>query len=286
VGHVPYLRFLGAFLLAQIATLVFPLPGGIGIFEAVVLLLRPRGTAVPSLLAGLLLYRVVYYLLPLLAAGTLIAARETLGAWERGRLTGLAPHVLAFLTFVSGSLLLLTGAIPPDERRLAWLAELLPLSAIEASHFLASVVGSLLLILAWGLECRVRLAYQLTRALFTAGIILAVLRSLDLRLALFLGLALLMLRAAGREFPRPASLLREPLTAGWRLAVAAVCLMMVSVGLFAYSNEAYARQLLWQFSLSGDAPRFLRAVIGMSVVVLLFAFARLLARRHVPGSPG
>lgn len=38
-------------------------------------------------------------------------------------------------------MLLVTGAVPTNQRRLAWLADLLPLAAIEVSHFLASVVG-------------------------------------------------------------------------------------------------------------------------------------------------
>jgi phosphatidylglycerol lysyltransferase len=190
----------------------------------------------------------------------------------------LAPHVLALVTFLSGALLLLTGAVPTDERRLAWLANLLPLAAIEASHFLASVVGSVLLILAWALERRVRLAYRLAQALFSVGILLAVLRSVDLRVALLLGVVLVMLHSLAAEFPRAASLLREPLDPGWGTAIGAVLITTIWVGLFAYRYEAYSRQLWWRFALYGDAPRFLRAIVGMSVVVLLFALARLLGR--------
>lgn len=288
--RVPYLDFLAAFFLAQIATQVVPLPGGIGVFEAVVLLARPGGAPVPGMLAALLLYRVIYYLLPLLAAGALIGVQEVLRTRQRGqgvtallgRITALAPHALAFVTFLSGALLLLTGAIPTDERRLAWLANLLPLQVIEASHFFASVVGSALLILAWGLERRVRLAYRLTRLCFGIGIVLALLRSLDLRLALLLALALVMLLAVGRQFPRPASLLREPLPAGWRVAIAAALATAVWVGIFAYRPEDYSGQLWWRFALSSDAPRFLRATVGMSVAVLLFALARLLMRGAPP----
>ena len=291
VAPVPYPGFLGAFLLAQMATLVFPVPGGIGVFEAVLLLLRPGNAPAPSVLAGLLLYRVTYYLLPLMAAGALIAIQEVLRARERGqpllallgRLTDLAPHALALITFLAGSLLLLTGAIPTDVRRVAWLSDLLPLAVIEASHFLASLVGSALLILSWGLERRVRLAYQLTRALFWIGIVLTLLRSVDLRLALLLALALVMLQAVGSLFPRPESLLREPLPAGWRIAIGAALAVTLGLGAFVYRQEQYSRQLWWRFALFGDAPRFLRAAAGMSVVVLMFALARLLGRR-APGN--
>jgi phosphatidylglycerol lysyltransferase len=292
LGPVSYLDFLGAFLVAQMATQVLPLPGGIGVFEAVVLVLRPHGAAAPAVLAGLLLYRVAYYLLPLLAAGVVIAIREVAQSRRRGRpleallegMTSLAPHALAFVTFLSGTLLLLTGAVPTSQRRLAWLADLLPLAAIEVSHFLASVVGAVLLILAWGLERRARLAYRLAQALFSLGIVLALLRSLDLRLALLLGLALVVLHAAAAEFPRPVSLLDEPFTAGWRLAIAAVLALTLWLGLFVYRHERYSGELWWRFALAGDAPRFLRALVGMNVVVLLFALARLLGRRATPAA--
>jgi phosphatidylglycerol lysyltransferase len=290
VGRISYLDFLGAFLLAQMATQVLPLPGGIGVFEAVVLVLRPHGSAAPGLLAGLLLYRVVYYLLPLLAAGVLMVFRGMFGARRQGKpleallegLGDLAPHALAFVTFLAGTLLLLTGAVPTSQRRLAWLADLLPLAAIEVSHFLASVVGAVLLILAWGLERRAHLAYRLAQVLFGVGIVLALLRSLDLPLAVLLGVALVILHAAADEFPETRSLLDEPFSAGWRLAIAMVLGLTLWLGLFVYRHESYSTQLWWQFALAGDAPRFLRVLVGMGIVVLLFALARILGHRGVP----
>jgi phosphatidylglycerol lysyltransferase len=75
-------------------------------------------------------------------------------------LSGAAPRLLSVVTSLSGALLVLGGAIPTDERRLAWLGRILPLAVIETAHFLARVVGAAMVILAWGLERRVRLAYQ------------------------------------------------------------------------------------------------------------------------------
>jgi phosphatidylglycerol lysyltransferase len=229
---------------------------------------------------------------PLLAAGVLIAVREVVDARRRGKpleallegVTSLAPHALAFVTFLSGALLLLTGAVPTDQRRLAWLADLLPLAAIEVSNFLASVVGAVLLILAWGLERRARLAYRLAQALFSVGIVLALLRSANLLVAMLLGVALLILLAAADEFPRSVSLLDEPFTAGWRVAIATVLGLTLWLGLFVYRHEAYSGDLWWHFALSGDAPRFLRASVGMSIVVLLFALGRLLGHRGAPAA--
>jgi phosphatidylglycerol lysyltransferase len=286
VVAVPYASFLATFLTAQVATLIVPIPGGVGVFEAVMLLLRPGAAAPPRLLAALLIYRVVYYLVPLLLAGALIAVQEVRRARQRGlpvsallaRLTALAPHVLAFITFGAGLLLLLTGAIPTDRAHLAWLGDLLPLGVIELSHFLASIVGAALLILAWGLERRVRLAYHLTCVLIGLGVMLGLTRSLNLHLAALLTLVLALLVTAGKEFPRTTSLLTEPLSPGWGLAIAASALTALWAGRLAFRGQDYSRELWWRFALNGDAPRALRAAVGMGVVVVLFVLARVLVR--------
>ncbi len=76
VAPVGYGHFLASFLLAQMVTQVVPLPGGIGAFEAIILLLRPANVPVPPIFAALVAYRVIYYLLPLLLAGILLATSQ------------------------------------------------------------------------------------------------------------------------------------------------------------------------------------------------------------------
>jgi uncharacterized membrane protein YbhN (UPF0104 family) len=66
--RVPFHVFFAVFLLGQVAALVAQVPAGLGVFEAVVLWsLRP---AIPAsaLLIGLVGYRIIYFLLPLLLA--------------------------------------------------------------------------------------------------------------------------------------------------------------------------------------------------------------------------
>ena len=73
-----YPAFLGVFALAQVAGLISHVPGGIGIFETVILLfLSPRIPAA-SVLGSLVAYRGIYYLLPLAIASALLAAHEVI----------------------------------------------------------------------------------------------------------------------------------------------------------------------------------------------------------------
>lgn len=76
VAPIGYWHFLASFLLAQIVTQVVPLPGGIGAFEAVILLLRPHGISAAPIFAALVAYRVIYYFLPLMVAGVLLATSQ------------------------------------------------------------------------------------------------------------------------------------------------------------------------------------------------------------------
>ena len=58
--------FFGIFLLAQLTGIISNVPGGLGIFETVLILLLSPPVASDKLLGALLAYRAVYYFLPLL----------------------------------------------------------------------------------------------------------------------------------------------------------------------------------------------------------------------------
>ncbi|MGL5320375.1 MAG: lysylphosphatidylglycerol synthase domain-containing protein, partial [Aeromonas veronii] len=111
---VPYPVLLSAFVLASFLGVLAHVPGGIGVFEASMSLLLANYLPTDKLLASLLLYRCIYYLLPFLCALLLFASQEMLqqkARWQR--LQGLMSVVREFLpalismgTFAAGSLLL------------------------------------------------------------------------------------------------------------------------------------------------------------------------------------
>jgi uncharacterized membrane protein YbhN (UPF0104 family) len=76
-GHqLSYPVVLGGFMIAQFAGIVSHVPGGLGVFETVILLaLAPRAPS-PALVGALLVYRLVYYVLPLAVATLLLVAYE------------------------------------------------------------------------------------------------------------------------------------------------------------------------------------------------------------------
>ena len=127
-GHgLGFLAFLGVFLLAQFTGLVSHVPGGLGVVETTwwccSALIAPS-----ALLGSLIAYRVVYYLLPF---GLVVLCRRheaplrpegaRRGARVGGWVPGLVPQVLSGAVFLTGAILLVSGATPPVPSRLAWL---------------------------------------------------------------------------------------------------------------------------------------------------------------------
>lgn len=73
---IGYLAVLQIVVLAQLAGILSNVPGGLGVFEAVVILLLPESVPEDLALAALLAYRGIYTLLPLITAAILLAGHE------------------------------------------------------------------------------------------------------------------------------------------------------------------------------------------------------------------
>ena len=71
-----YFHLLSFYFLAQVSGLLSQVPSGLGIFESIVLALVPGSMNPSEVVGALLLYRLIFSLLPLSAAGTLLLVRE------------------------------------------------------------------------------------------------------------------------------------------------------------------------------------------------------------------
>lgn len=76
-----YPSFFGIYVLALTAGIISTVPGGLGVFETVLLWLRPPSLSTPDMLGALLAYRGIYYFLPLIVAIILWGISE----WQRHR---------------------------------------------------------------------------------------------------------------------------------------------------------------------------------------------------------
>ena len=219
-----FVNVLAAFLLAQLLGLASHIPGGIGVFE-----LSPFLT--PSqLVPALVVYRAIYYVVPLTVALIGLVVDEVLlrrahaarFAASIGRITErMTPQMLATFTFVAGVVLLFSGATPADADRLRWLDRLLPLGVIEASHVTGSIAGAVLLLLSQGLARRLDAAYYLTMVTVIAGVVASLMKGFDYEEALLLIALTAVLRLARPAFNRRAAFFATRFSTAWIAAVAA-----------------------------------------------------------------
>ena len=293
---ITFAGFLGIYLIAQIAGFISHVPGGLGVFDTIILVGLSPFLPSSSIFGALLAYRAIYYLFPLAISVVLFGAHEAFQRKEAlKRVTvvfgnivpEIMPHILTFLAFISGTVLLFSGALPAESERLARLKDFLPLPMLEASHFLASLIGAALLILARGLLRRLDAAYFLTIILLAAGMAFSILKGLDYEEAIIL-LAVLALFVPSRKFfYRKASITTELFTPGWTAPVAIAVICSVWLGVFSYKHLEYSRELWWRFTFESDVSRYLRASLGVAAGMLSFSILKLLSpAQKMPGLPG
>ncbi len=281
---IEYFPLLGAFLLAIGAGALSNVPGGLGVFESVLLLLlHTRETA--TLLGAVLAFRLIYYVVPLTVALVMIATQALATHGDRlrrvtriggGWLRGLAPQAAGMVVFLSGAALILGGSIPIAAKRLEFLTELVPLAVLELSHSVSSAIGVALLIVSRGLFRRLRGAYQATIVLMLIAFALSFVKGMTMQYGAIVALAATVLWLARGEFYRGAKLFDQTFTTGWMLSFGMVIAGAVILGLFAYRHVEYSNSLWWQFEFNAGAPRMLRASLLAAVILTVFGLARLL----------
>ncbi|NOS67061.1 MAG: UPF0104 family protein [Candidatus Peribacteraceae bacterium] len=74
--ELTYFHLLSFYFLAQVSGLISQVPSGLGVFESIILALVPESLDPSMVVGALLLYRLIFSLLPLSAAGLLLLVRE------------------------------------------------------------------------------------------------------------------------------------------------------------------------------------------------------------------
>ena len=291
---ISFQHFLAAYLSAQMVGLFSQVPGGLGVFEGTFLFLMGDGIPGSSVFSALLVFRVMYYFVPLGVAGAGLLGYELMqrraqvkqnAATVQALLSRGIPHILSILLALSGGLLLASGATPSEHAALAWLHDALPLPILEVSHLTGSLVGLLMLFMARAVRLRIDAAYFGVLGLLAAGVPASLLKGFDWQEALVLFILVVLFLPCRRFFYRKSSLLNMPLSWAWLSFVGIILVGTIWLGLFSYKHVEYSNDLWWQFAYMKDAPRFLRSTLLMAVLVVGYGIYRLMgvAHRRIPG---
>jgi phosphatidylglycerol lysyltransferase len=284
---VSFVTFAAIFSAATALGVVSHMPGGVGVFELVVLwAFRDRAPS-DAVAAALLAYRGVYYVLPLVISAGLFAFFEVRVAVAPRRRNSderlarvaarLSPIFIGVLTFAAGVMLLVSGATPTFGHRLTVLSSHLPLWAVESSHFLGTLIGVVFLFVARGLLDRRDGAWRLAFAFTIASLGFSLAKGLAYGEVGFLSILGVLLLATRPQFHRPTSMLDQPFTMGWFAAVGIIITAAFGILLLAFHNVDLAARDLWElFDFDAQAPRALRALLGASILAFGVGVGQLL----------
>ncbi|HWV14240.1 MAG TPA: bifunctional lysylphosphatidylglycerol flippase/synthetase MprF [Cellvibrio sp.] len=289
ITNISFSEFLIYYLVAQLIGLISQVPGGIGIFESSFMLLLGDKFPPEKLLAALIIYRIVYYIVPLLVAGLAMIAYETKShrVVEQFRLHYLfkilqlaTPKIFSVLLLIGGGILLVSGATPSVHERLEWLQFFVPLPLIEFSHLVSSLVGLGMIFLSRAVKLKLDSAYFATILLLSVGIVASLAKGWDFEEASILGVMLIAFIPTRKHFYRKSALIKLEIPIEQIIIGGAILTAATWLGFFSYKDIAYSNELWWQVSLEGDAPRFLRSLFVISVVCGGLLIHRLLIKTN------
>jgi phosphatidylglycerol lysyltransferase len=275
-----FIKFLGIYITAYTAGIAASLPGGIGVFDGAILIGLAPWLTPAQVVGALLVFRLYYYIVPLFVAGLLFAGFEIAQrrqalvrfAAEQRVADALEVPAIAGLVGLGGTVLLFLGALPS---RPGVIAEWVGAEAAVASQFAASLIGSLLLVIGYGLVRRLRLAWGAGVALLLLGALICWMRAEAWWLWSPFLLVALLLASMRTAFYRDARLMREPLAAETAVPLAVVSLCALLLAMVSYGGRV-AEESWWEVVLSPVAPDNLRFAVGLAAVFMLVALVRLL----------
>ncbi|MGH7022336.1 MAG: phosphatidylglycerol lysyltransferase domain-containing protein [Caulobacteraceae bacterium] len=197
-----------------------------------------------------------------------------------------APNVVALLVAAAGVMLLASGATPSDPTRFMWLAEHAPIVLIEISSFVSSILGVVLVMLAFGLSRRLEGAWAASEAVLLAAAVLALFKGFNFEESMILAGLAVVLAPCHPAFTRTATLSRLEVTPGWMLSALAALAGAGLVGWWSFQNLDYASNSVLRVIGDQDAGRAIRSSAGAAVVLVAIGVWRLLATPATPAVAG
>lgn len=283
-GAPDFVTFLALFATATMAGVLSHVPGGVGVFEAVVIAAMPPDVPLDQVAAALLLYRVIYYLVPFALAFAFVAlneARQAGGAVTRllgqtpeplqpmlRAVASSAPALTGLTAFGLGIYLILMALMPSVRPNEIDPNDLLATILLEGGAILSAALGVLLVILSQGLARRISGGFWLTMAALSAGAAASLLNALDIESALLMIGAAIILWPFRNEFYRSGKLTRGVFSPGWIILVSGIILGAGAFFFFMHQTTPYSNSLWTEFSGAANTPRALRAGLVASALLL------------------
>lgn len=284
-GAPDFVTFMAIYATATMVGVLSHVPGGVGVFETVVMAAMPAETRVGDIAAALLMFRMIYYLVPFAIAFVIVSLNEArlAGGWAVrlfgeisepmrpafSAVAGMVPWLSGAWAFGLGAYLIAISLLP-SVHPLHGDDDLIGAILLEGGTLVSSVAGVVLVILSHGLIRRVSGAFWLTLVAIGGGVVASLLNAFDYESAALLGLGALALLPFRREFYREAKITEGVLGPAWLALVAVVLTAVVMFFFFVHQATPYSHELWIDFARNANTPRSLRAGLAGSAVLLIF----------------
>ena len=282
-GAPDFVTFLVIFATGLMVGVLSHVPGGIGVFESVVIAGLPPTVSIEQAAVALLLFRIIYYLVPFVLAMVFISVNEarlarglisrifgdvsdTFAPVSRA-MTSIAPGATGATGLGLGIYLLLMALMPSVRPSQVDPNDILAAILLEGGALLSAVLGVIMILLAQGLMRRISAAFWLTEAALIGGALASVLNGVDIKSAMLLLAAAVVLSPIKGEFYRAARLTQNLLSPGWFALIFAITISAAAFLFLMQENTPYSHELLLRFSSDANAPRALRA--GLTATALM-----------------
>lgn len=206
---ISFNNFFPVYILSMILGIASMLPGAVGAFD-LSMLIGLNGLGIPKELAvlSLFLYRMVYYINPLIIAGILFIVDFWTNTNKKLKsvievVAGKTGFVLLrILVFISGAALLLSNAVPELFYRFREIEFLSHATEMHFSKTLVIIVGFLLIVMSSLLKYKAKSIHYITVGFLVVGTVLTLMKSFNYVAASYLIIVALVLALSKKEFSR------------------------------------------------------------------------------------
>jgi len=281
-----FITFLAIFAAATMVGVLSHVPGGVGVFESVIIATLPGTVPIEQAAAALLLYRIIFYLVPFALAMVYVAVNEArLARGFVARLFGdvpdqmqpvmraissIAPAVTGTASLGLGIWMILMAVLPAARPTAIGPDDVLITVLLEGGALLSAALGTVVILLALGLFRRISGAFWLTLMALIAGAVASLLNEVDFQSALVLLAAVAVMLPLRREFFRSAKLTNNVLSPEWFALVIGIGLCAVALLFLSHEVTPDASDLWLKYSGDAIGLRSLRAGLLAAAVMMFF----------------
>ena len=212
---ISFIKFFPIFVMAIAVAILSMSPGGVGTFDLTLLVgLEKLGVSSEKVLLAVFLYRITYYIIPVIIGGILYltelwnkvdkSLREVISIG----MSNLAHIGLTLLVLSSGIVLLISEAIPTTIERINFVNKVFNFRLMYMSGDLAIIIGFLLIAISSVITYKSKKIYKITMVLVILGSIFSLIKGFDYEETTYLLTVGLILFFSKKQFYRDGFIIR------------------------------------------------------------------------------